>query len=27
MSRIEEPGFFVQCNGYRAGNPGELIKI
>jgi len=27
MSKIEEPGFFVQCNGYRAGDPSELIKV
>ena len=26
LSKIEEPGFFVQCNGYRAGDPSELIK-
>jgi adenylylsulfate reductase subunit B len=27
MSKIEEPGFFVQCNGYRAGDRSELIKL
>ncbi len=26
MSKIEEPGFFVQHNGYRAGDPSELIR-
>ena len=26
MAKIEEPGFFVQCNGYRAGDRSELIK-
>ena len=25
ISKISEPGFFVQVNGYRAGDPGELI--
>lgn len=25
MSKIEEPGFFCQNNGYRAGDPSELI--
>ena len=27
MSKIEEPGFFVQNNGYRAGDRSELIKL
>ena len=27
MSRIEEPGFFCQENGYREGDRSELIKI
>jgi adenylylsulfate reductase subunit B len=27
MSKIEEPGFFNQENGYRAGDPSELIKV
>jgi adenylylsulfate reductase subunit B len=26
ISKIDEPGFFVQCNGYRAGDPSELIR-
>ena len=26
MSKISEPGFFCQNNGYRAGNPSELIN-
>ena len=25
ISRIAEPGFFVQVNGYRPGDPSELI--
>jgi len=27
ISKIEEPGFFVQTNGYRAGDRSELIKL
>ena len=26
MSKIEDTGFFVQSNGYRAGDPSELIR-
>jgi adenylylsulfate reductase subunit B len=26
LSKIDEPGFFVQCSGYRAGDPSELIR-
>ena len=26
MAKIEESGFFVQHNGYRAGDPSELIR-
>jgi adenylylsulfate reductase subunit B len=25
MSKIEEPGFFCDSNGYRPGDPSELI--
>ena len=27
MSKIEEPGFFVECNGFRAGDRSELINV
>ena len=27
MSKIEEPGFFVQSGGYRAGDRSELIRL
>jgi adenylylsulfate reductase subunit B len=27
IAKIAEPGFFVQANGYREGDPGELIEI
>jgi len=26
FARIDEPGFFSQENGFRAGDPGELIR-
>jgi adenylylsulfate reductase subunit B len=26
FSKIKEPGYFVQCNGFRAGDPDELIR-
>ena len=26
ISKVNEPGFFVQVNGYRAGDPSELIR-
>jgi adenylylsulfate reductase subunit B len=26
LANIDKPGFFVQVNGYRAGNPAELIR-
>jgi len=26
LSKIEGAGYFVQCNGYRAGDPSELIR-
>ena len=26
ISKIDKPGFFVQVNGYRAGDPGELVR-
>jgi adenylylsulfate reductase subunit B len=26
MGNIAKPGFFNQENGYRAGNPAELIR-
>jgi len=26
IAKIADPGFFVQVNGYRAGEPSELIK-
>lgn len=26
LSKIDEPGFFVQSSGYRAGDPSELIR-
>jgi adenylylsulfate reductase subunit B len=26
FSKISEPGFFVSVNGFRAGNPDELIR-
>ncbi|HEY5719105.1 MAG TPA: adenylyl-sulfate reductase subunit beta [Gammaproteobacteria bacterium] len=26
LARITEPGFFVSVNGYRAGNPAELLR-
>jgi adenylylsulfate reductase subunit B len=25
LAKISEIGFFVQCNGYRVGDPSELI--
>jgi adenylylsulfate reductase subunit B len=27
MSKIADNGFFCQNNGYRAGDPSELIKL
>jgi adenylylsulfate reductase subunit B len=26
LADIEKPGFFVESNGYRAGDPNELIR-
>ena len=26
IAKISDPGFFVQVNGYRAGDPSELIR-
>jgi adenylylsulfate reductase subunit B len=26
IAKIADNGYFVQCNGYRAGNPSELIR-
>jgi len=26
MAKIEDSGFFVQHNGYRVGDPSELIR-
>ncbi|MCU7853403.1 MAG: adenylyl-sulfate reductase subunit beta [Candidatus Thiodiazotropha sp. (ex Monitilora ramsayi)] len=26
ISKINDSGYFVQCNGYRAGDPSELIR-
>jgi adenylylsulfate reductase subunit B len=26
FSKIKEPGYFVQCDGFREGDPDELIR-